>query len=893
MVEALRLTCESAVNPLGIDAARPRFSWLVESPRRAQAQSAYHILVASSPAKLDAGKGDRWDSGKVASGESVNIAYEGSALASGERCWWKVRVWDQDGAAGGWSGPATFEMALLEKNDWHGKWIGAARGVPAPLLRKEFKLPGKPIRARLYVSGIGWSEAYLNGQRVSDRVLDPCASEYGKSVYYVCHDVTGQLKRGTNAIGLWLGNGWYSEPEYWSRYGDCPRALVQLDIELAGGKTVRVVSDGSWRATGSCIIMNDFWHGETYDARLELPGWNAAGFADSGWVPAERRDAPGGVLRAQLMAPIRVIEVRKPVKLTEPRPNVCVYHFDQLFGGWVRLRVKGPAGVKVTIKYSGLLDAKTGLADMRRHATPKSTDYYILKGDPDGETFEPRFTYHPVNYVQVEGAPGKLTLGDLDGCVVHTDEDLSGDFECSNELVNKIHRNVVWTLRNGLFGMPLDCLDREHWAWTDPATITGSLYPRKHMPVFWAKWLRDIADSQREDGMVPHICPAYGGNAWDPAWGGNYPALVWYLYRYYDDERLVREHYDGMKRCTDFMRGQAEDFILTKGSYGDHMLPGTEPGKEEFISSFTPRPLVWTGYFYRAALVMSEMAAKLGKAGDAKHYADLARKIMAAFNAKWLDTKTREYAAGSQTANAFALSLGIVPDAERAGVVDSLVRSITEKHGNHHHTGNTGTTCLIDMLAALGHGEVMWKIVTNTSYPGWGFMVEKGATTIWESWSLIAGCGNAESMIMWATIDEFFYNDIAGIKGPDYYGPERMAPGFRDIRIKPFVPAGLDKASASIRTVRGVVSSKWTRTAAGLELRVTVPANSRAAVSVPKLGLRNVAVSEGGKPVWKGGKYVVGVEGIANGAEDADCVTFDVGSGSYAFALTGNKGTKP
>ena len=884
-MNAAQLTCEYATNPLGVDAALPRFSWTLSSSERGQMQSAYRILVASSAEALDADTGDKWDSGMVESADSVNVAYEGSALASAEQCVWKVKVWNNDGAESDWSEPATFEMALLEAGDWSGKWIGTAQGVPAPLLRTTFDLPGAVKRARLYVSGIGWSETYVNGGKVSDRVLDPAATEYGKSVCYVVHDVTDQLQQGANAIGLWLGNGWYSEPDYHRKYGDCPRALVQLDIELESGETVSVASDESWKTSGSCIILNDFWHGEIYDARLETPGWSAAGFDDSAWAASEVKDAPAGVLRSQLMPPIRVISVRKPVRLTEPMPNVYVYHFDQLFGGWARLRLKGPAGTKVTIKYSGRIWEESGLVDKRRHEAPKATDYYVLKGDPDGEVYEPRFTYHPVNYIQVDGAPCELTISDLDGCVVHTDEDLSGDFECANELANKIHRNVVWTLTNGLYGMPLDCLHREHWAWTDPATITGSLYPRKHMPIFWTKWLQDIADSQCDDGMVPHIAPAYHGPAFDAAWGGNYPPLVWYLSRYFDDDRMLKEHYEGMKRCTDHMDGIAEDLIITQGMFGDHMLPGTEPGKEEFISPFTPPPLVWTGYFYRAAFVMKEAAEALGKRDDAKHYADLAKRIADAMNAKWLDTAAHEYIDGSQTANAFALALGIVPDADREGVIDSLVKSITEKYGNHHHTGNTGTTCLIDMLAALGHGDVMWKVLNNTTYPGWGFMVSEGATTIWESWSLIAGCGNAESMIMWATIDEFFYNDLAGIKGPDYYGPEHITPGFANVRIAPFVPDDLNHAGATIKTVRGEIASKWAKTDGGLALEVSVPANSRAAVSVPKLGLANVAIDEGGADVWKDGAYVAGVAGVESAADAGDAVTFEIGSGSYRFVL--------
>jgi alpha-L-rhamnosidase len=405
------------------------------------------------------------------------------------------------------------------------------------------------------------------------------------------------------------------------------------------------------------------------------------------------------------------------------------------------------------------------------------------------------------------------------------------------------------------------------------------------MPRFWTKWLRDIADSQGDNGQVPHVCPIYLGLGWDAAWGGNYPQLVWYLYQYYDDERLLEEHYDGMKRVVDYMTSVSENLIIVRGIYGDHMLPGSEPGREEFISSETPRELVWTGYFYRAALAVSQAAGKLGRGADAGTYAALADDIRTAFNDKWLDAGKHVYATGSQTAQAFPLALDIVPAADRAGVIERLVRSIAGQYDNHHHTGNTGATCLIDVLRGLGHGELLWKVVTNRTYPGWGFMVAEGATTIWESWSLSAGCGNAESMIMWATIDEFFYNDLAGIRGPEYYGAATVQPGFKEIRIAPFVPRDLNSARGSIMTAYGMVSASWRKTADGIMLEVEVPPNATARVGVPKLGKTNVAITESGTRVWKDGAYTAGVDGIAGAVAEDEFVTFDVGSGSYRFDM--------
>lgn len=490
--------------------------------------------------------------------------------------------------------------------------------------------------------------------------------------------------------------------------------------------------------------------------------------------------------------------------------------------------------------------------------------------------------------MQVEGLAGELTIDDVDGCVVHTDEDMAGDFECGNDLLNKIHQNVTWTLTNGLYGMPLDCLYREHWAWTDPASITGTLYPRKYMPRFWTKWLRDIADCQRDDGSVPVLCPDYKWTDWwDPAWGGNYPQLVWFLYRTYDDIRLLEEHYDGIKRTVDHLLSVSEDLLIVKGFWGDHMLPGAHPGEEEFVSSETPRALVWSGYFYRGALAVSQAAQDLGKPEDAAQYAELADKIQDAFNAKWLDGDRGIYDEGSQTSQAFPLALGMVPEQQQQSVVDGLIKNITDDHHNHHHTGNTGTTCLMDCLTALGHGETMWKIVTNTTYPGWGYMVDHGATTIWESWCRHSNAGSADSMIMWATIDQFFYNDLAGIQGPKYYEQACSHGGTGHIRIAPFVPEALGWAKGSVRSAHGMVTSAWRKTDTGIELDVEIPPNSTAQVSVPRCGRRKVDVSEGSRVVWRDGAYVEGAAGITAAVECDAFVTFDVGSGSYCFALCG------
>ena len=919
------LECEYATNPLGIDAPRPRLGWVLRSGERAQCQTAYQILVASDPKLLSEGTGNKWDSGKVESDCSVNVPYGGEPLSSGERCYWKVRVWDRDGKASDYSEPAWFEMGLLEPSDWHGQWIGLAgekAAAVSPLLRKEFVVGGPVKRARLYAAGIGWSEYYLNGTRIGDNVLDPTATDYDKRILYVTHDVTEQVRPGTNALSVMLGNGWYSEPGG-PNYGDSPRLLLQLIIELADGTVKRIISDPSWRATGGPILKNDFYGGELYDARLEKDGWLEPGYEDASWPAAALKDSPGGRLEAQLVEPIKINQVLKPVALTNPKPGVHVYDFGRFFGGWARLRVKGPAGTKVALRYASRVFPDGDMAELKAvidrdvragHATPVvpgvglvdkrhhhgldgATDVYILKGDPRGETYAPRFTFHPVRYVQIEGFPGTPTPENLEGCVVYNAIDMDGDFECSHPLLNQIHRNCVWTFTNAMYGITLDCLYREHWGWLEPASNPAMLYARKFTPRFWTKFLRDAQRAQHPDGVIPDVVPSYprkGRKTGDPAWAGNYPLVLWYVYRYYDDRRLLEEHYASMKRWVAYLtRIAGENHRIEEGGYyGDHMLPGDAPGEEEFLSKETPPPLLWTGYYYRNVWILAQVARILGIDDDAAAYDELAAAIRAALNDKWLDASGDHYAGGSQTANIFPLALGVVPKANRQRVLRTLIDDILVKRGGHLRTGNLGTTCIMDALTSLGGGEALFQAAASTDYPGWGYMVSRGATTIWESWGGVregfVGYNTSEdSMVMFVTIERFFYNDILGIQGPKYYGVDDFAPGFRAFSIEPCPVGDLTWAKGHIKTVRGPVAVDWRRTGDSFSLKVAVPVGATARVGIPKLGLGGVTVFEGTTTIWSEGKPGDSVEGIDGINEDADRVHLEVGSGEYRFVLRG------
>ena len=883
-----QLKCEYAVNPLGIDTPRPRFSWILESARRGQKQSAYQVLVAGSESKLESDAADKWDSTKVASGKSVNVAYHGKALSSGRKCWWKVRCWDKDGKVSPWSKPANFEMGLLKPDHWKGKWIGMGKGTASPLLRREFEITKKVRRARVYLSGLGWNELYINGRKVDDRVLDPATSyynndqpiKYGSRVLYVTLDVTECLKSGRNAVGVMLGNGWYShdgKSPGRQPFADSPQLILQMNVDFTDGTSMSVVSDDKWKASGGPITANEICIGEHYDARLEKTGWRSPDYDDSGWAKSVSAKPPSGVMVAQAMPPVKVMRTIKPVKITKHGDGAYIYDFGQHFSGWTRLRVSGPKGTKVTLRHAGAVDSKGRLDTKSQRGAPQ-TDVYILKGE-GAEVWEPRFTLHGFRYVEMTGFPGTPNRTNLEGRFVYNAVETTGSFECSNPLLNQIHRNVCWTFMASLQGIPQDAGDRaERVGWLgDTGFVCEDYIYNLDTAAFWAKWLDDIKDSQKPDGDVPVTSPPHWRNhfSWYPCWKSTYPVIAWYLYEYYGDERVLAEHYDGMKKLVDFLGTRAREDIIPNG-LGDHMEPDKARGKSSFRPRRTPGGLTSTAYYYYDSWIVARAAEIIGKTDEAKRYSDLAGRIKKAFIRKFFDEKTNQFATGSQTSNATALYLGLVPKGREQAVLKNLVDDIMVKNDGHLSTGILGTNALEQVLGEYGRADVMYKIATRTTYPSWGYTISKGATTVWESFE---DNSHSLNMKMFGSTEKFFYKDLAGISP--------ASPAFGRIRIKPCVVGDLTYAKASLRTVRGLVSSHWKKTDDSLTLQVVIPVNSTAVISVPKAGLGRAAVKESGRPIWKAGKLVKGVSGITSGSESKEYVTFNVGSGSYVFQLTG------
>ncbi len=911
-VHAANLRVEYLHHPLGIDMLHPRFSWILKGNRRGIQQKGYQIVVASNPKELTSNQADIWNSGQQSSGKSINIAYDGKPLQSNQTYYWKVRVQNGNGRWSSWSKPTWFHTGLMKQSDWKGEWIGASdTTISAPQLRKEFGVNKKIKSAYVFISGLGYYELYLNGQKVGNHQLDPGTTDFNKRALYATYNVKKYLNSGANAIGVWLGNGYFRMgPKHsFKDYGNRPQLMFQMDITYTDGSTAQIVSNTSWKTSASPIVENDVYNGEVFDAHKEHKGWDEPGFGhqksnlipvgnakyryNKGWATAIQVKAPKTrKLSAQLMPPIRITQTIYPKNMWEPEEGIYVYDFGQNFSGWPELFVNGGEGHKVIMKTAettqrrmlqmegkptaGIVDTINAQSDR----TAKATDVYILKGSPGIEVYQPRFTYQGFRYVQLEGYPGKPNLTSVVAKVVHSDVKKVGSFESSNPLINQIHQNILWGQRSNLMSMPTDCDQRnERMVWmADAALSAEEAMHNFDMAAFYTNWINLIQDEQNKNGSVPDIIPDHkwlpGTKVGTPAWQAAYPLMVWYMHKYYDDNRIIKKHYQSLKKWMTYMASIANHYIITKGR-GDWVPPerGGAPGDGSV-------PITSTGYYYKSAVLMAKMAGVLGNNQDETKYASLADSIKKAFQQRFWNDTAKTYGNGSQTSNAFPLYVGIVPQNKQKTVLHDLVHNIRYKHNNHLWTGILGTKALVEVLPEYGKSNVLYSMANQTTYPGWGYMISKGATTLWERWGGYKYFGpamNSLNHIMFGTIDEFFYKNLAGI--------QMTMPGFKKIHIKPDLQKGLNHAGATMNTIRGKVSSKWRRKGNMIEMKVAIPPNSSAKISILKKGLKGpFTVNEGEDIIWSNHNFQP-APGITSGKENSKYITFEVGSGKYKFVL--------
>ncbi len=1042
------LRTEARVNPLGLEDKAPRLSWIVESSARGQVQSAYQVLVASAPEGLAADKGDLWDSGKVASDETTNIAYAGKPLASHAYAFWKVKVWDKADAASAWSPPAQWSAGILEPSGWTAQWIGydgnrvgenpeppvagakwiwskSGDGAVAPkgvsYFLKRFNLPGgakapkaelhvsasdrffvyvnkqlaatdlpgavpiqwvrpvdilphikdgeneilvkvehaadgpagllvhvdakgedgktttvntdeswqqvykteanwgpddqdlwasnwtdsrvlaeyggapfgklkhdvlflpppphlrtafqaeKPIkRATLYATGLGIFDLYLNGHRVTDDTFNPGWTDYNKRVLYRAYDVTPLVQSGENALGAILADGWYSGYIGWGHlrdhYGKKPRFLGQLHVEYADGTTAEVATGPNWKAGTGAIRESDFLMGETVDARQAANGWDRPGFDDSSWKPVDVCAELKPVVQPHPGPPVRAFAELKATKITQPRPGVYVLDLGQNFAGVPRLTLHNASpGQRINLRFAERLNADGSLYTINYRGA-RSIDTYIARGGPI-EVFEPRFTFHGFQYVELSGLTAPPAADTLVGVALSSATPVAGIFESSDATLNKIHSNGYWTQRSNFIDIPTDCPQRdERLGWTGDAQVyVRAATLNADVQAFFAKWLVDLEDGQRADGQFPMVAPVKVAEAdGGPAWADAGTVCPWTIYDVYGDRRLLEKHYPSMTRFIAFTERRSPDLLppATYHCFGDWLS----------INADTPKDVIYTAYFALSTRLTARAAEALGKVDEAEKFNALFGRIKTAFNKAFVAEDGR-IKGDTQAVYVMAIAFGLL-DAEKQKLAANHLVANIEARDFHLSTGFIGTKDLMLALSKIGREDVAYRLLFQDTFPGWGFSIKQGATSIWERWDGYtpekgfqdAGM-NSFAHYSFGAVYQWIVENVGGIRSD--------GPSYKKIVIAPRPGGPLTWAVTGYRSVRGQIATRWKKKRGVLTLDVTVPANTTATIHIPAARAEDVT---------EGGKALADAEGIRVEQAGEGIVALSVGSGVYRFA---------
>jgi len=864
-LKVIDLKADYEKDPIGIDFI-PQLSWRLESGQRGLTQTAYHIIIASSLEKLDAGNGDIWDSGKINSSQSTGIYHDNWKLKSRQRYYWKVKAWQNEGTASDWSEPAFFETGLLGQEEWLSGWIGYVPGMPGRVQYFKGTLyPREKIKqARAYISGLGYYELYINRKKVGNNVLDPAQSSYGTRVYYVTYDIADYLLQAPNSFVIPVAQGWLGSP----------RLRIQVEITYQDDTTEILTSDRFRSVTTGPIKYSTIFDGEHYDARLENPQIYEPGvppgLMNQEWAWAHNTDDPAGKMVSQRVEPIRIVEEITPTLLKEPAPGIYVFDAGRNLAGWASLRVKGDAGTKISLRFAETLH-ENGSVNQENLRNAKATDTYILNGK-GVETWEPAYTYHGFRYVQVEGLPSKPLEEDIRIKVARSDLKQSGKFKSSNPLLNDIHQMVVNTEASNLHSVPTDCPQRdERMGWLNDLTvrIEQAIYNFDHSR-FYPKYLQDVSDTQDAHGTITCVAPfRFGMRPADPV-SASYLLLAQKSYEFYGNKRVIEEHFDGMKAWVDYLNSRTNNGIVDYSYYGDWCPPRDflmDPNGSG-VSRDTPGQFISTGYLYYCANLLSDMAKVIGRETDVTRYKALAKEILLAINREYWNEQTGGYAANNQACNSFALYLGLPDETKAPRVIKNLVEDV-KKHDYHLTTGNLCTKYLLEVLTEQGHHDVAYKIATQTTYPSWGFMLANGATTLWERWEYLTGDAmNSHNHPMMGSVGSWFYKYILGII------PDFNHPGFAQFSIKPYIMGDLQFAEGELDTVKGKIKSAWRRQGNNLTMEIGIPENTTAIVHVPGKSVRDIT---------EGDRKISTVKEISVLEEAKDYVILKVGSGNYQF----------
>ena len=877
MLEIYDLKTDYSTNPINVNNTEPCFSWKYRVTDKNINITHYQILVASSNTNLEQKKIDLWDSGKVKIGKSPMAQYSGAPLKSRDTAFWIVRVWDKAEKIICVSTIASFEISLLSEKDWHAYWIGFPAGRPGRALyfRNEYLIEKPVKKSRAYVSSMGWNEFYVNGEKVGTSVLNPAQTEFSKRVLYSTSDLNPFLKIGSNVLGAVVAGGWYGTPKF----------LAQIELEFYDGTKDRFLTAGRnendknlWKLSDGPIVETSIFDGEVYDANREIDNWMSASRAghsliyDGSFYVSMIVSRPGGALTSQVAEPIEVVNQITPKKITEPEPGIFVIDNGQNLAGWLKIKLDMKKNQRLVMRFGENL-YPNGRVNQENLRFAKAQDTYI--SSKNGTiTWEPKFTYHGFRYAELEGLDKRPSTGDLTTQIVRSNVAKTGEFQCSETIVNQIQTAVEWTEMSNLHGLPTDCPQRaERLGWLNDMTARcEELIFNFDMSKFLPKWLDDIRDSQDPtSGAIPDTAPFnFGAMPGDPVCISNV-LTAWLLYKHFGNKEALEKNFDSMFRWSQYLSSRVNDGILNDSYIGDWAPPVNQaiPGSigTSSVSANTPGALVSTAHYIYMLNILSKIALVLKDEHLSNQLFAESLVCKKAFHDKFFDPDTGGYASNNQACNSMALYMDIVPTDLRSGVLENLVSDIVS---NQYHltTGNLATKYIFDVLAEGGETDIAFKLLTQTSYPSWGYMLKKGATTMWERWEEATGKGmNSHNHAMYASIGSWFYKYLAGIKLPD------TSVGFSDVIIEPVFPKGLDWVRAKLDTIRGATSVSWVNKSTSILLKINLPIGSNCELRVPLLNNGFDVIKESGVALdkvprsriqsvqYSGNKHTIKLEG--------------------------------
>ncbi len=878
-VTVTHLQTENMPDPIGLDSRQPRLSWQLRSADRNELQTAFEIRVDEHP-----GGSRLWSSGKIASGESVQVPYNGAALQPGVKYFWQVRIWDNKGRSSGWSTPASWQMGLLTPGDWKAAWIQPgpkeAASLASPLLRTTFTIKKSIASATAYITAHGLYEAQLNGRRIGEAYLTPGWTSYNKRLQYQAYDVTSQLTPGKNAIGAMLGSGWYrgyigfgGQRNF---YGNSLSLILQLVIRYKDGSVDTIVSGPDWKSATGEVLNSEIYNGEAIDHRLEKKGWSLPGYDDSGWEAVAPADLPKDNLVATVNEPVKKQETFHALKVLTTPGGEKVIDFGQNLTGWVIVKIKGRAGDSIRLSHAEVLD-KAGNFYTENLRAAKAQDVFILRGGEE-ETFEPHFTFHGFRYIRIEGLSGAVNPDDFTAVAVYSAMPKTGEFTCSNALINQLQHNIQWGQQGNFLDVPTDCPQRdERLGWTGDAQVfSRTATYNRGVDNFFTKWLKDVAADQRPDGSVPFVIPNVLGDGASAGWADVATIIPWNLYLAYGDKRVLETQYPSMKAWVDYIRGRAKDDLWNTGFHFGDWLFYHPFDDADGRSAVTDKYLIAQCFYAHSTQLLVDAAGVLGKKEDADKYTALLRRIKDAFTREYM-TPDGRLVSGTQTAYVLALQFDMLPENLRKQAAERLVKNVQD-YDYHLTTGFLGTPYLCHVLSRYGYTPVAYRLLLQDTYPSWLYPVKMGATTIWERWDGIRPDSTFENAGMnsfnhysYGAIGDWMYRVVTGLD------TQEDGPGYKHSRIAPHPGGGLTSAAADLETGYGRLSSHWKMTEDSLLIDVIVPANTTATICIP--------APEGGL-ITEGGHPLASVKDVSVESVERGSLTLKAGSGEYHFNVS-------